>query len=233
MNNQSQKSQKQQNKKKLQQRRSAPQSQRSLVLPKSIMIMPDRFRTHLRYWKSLAFDLGTTSYAAARFQPSGAFDIDPTASGVKPAGFDELAAFYSSYRVSKSKCVVEIVGTASTSAVQVTLLPTNLDPGATPVAAYITSSREQPYAISKMAPSQGGPTTKLSRSMSTQKIFGSPMTKYDDNFSALINSIPVNNWFWVLTLYSLATIPTVTPVLINVFIEIDIDFYDRRFLTRT
>lgn len=231
MNNQSQKSQKQQKQKKLQQRR--PATQRSLALPKSIMIMPDRFRTHLRYWKSLAFDLNSTSFAAVRFQPSGAFDIDPTASGIRPAGFDELSAFYSSYRVSKSACVVEVVCTASTSVVQATLLPTNLDPGATPVASYITSSREQPYAISKMCSSQGGPVTKLSRSMSTQKIFGSPMTKYDDNFSALINSIPVNNWFWVLTLYSLSTIPSVTPILVNVFIEIDIDFYDRRFLTRT
>jgi hypothetical protein len=194
--------------------------------------MPDRYRTHLKYWKALAVDLNSTALQSFRWQPTGAFDIEPLAGGTQPAGYNELAAFYSSYRVHSSKMRVELVNTSPTSVVQATVLPTNLDPGATPAGTYITSSREQPYARSKMVTSQGGPVTVIDNSMTTQRIFGSPMVKFDDNFSALINSIPVNNWFWVLTLYSLTTIPSVTPLLVNIMIEIEIDYYDRRFLNR-
>jgi len=69
--------------------------------------------------------------------------------------------------------------------------------------------------------------------MSTEKIFGSPMVRYDDNFAALVNAIPVNNWFWIVAIYAGAVQSAAEPVFVNIGVDIDIDFYDRAFLNRT
>jgi len=194
-------------------------------------IMPDRLRTTLSWWKMLAFDLSSTGRAAVRFHGSGAFP-DPTSTQI-PAGYAELVAFYSSYRITASRCKIEYVNTSTDSVVQLVLLPTNLDPTASPSADYIVSSSLQPYAKTKMASTQGGPVTRINSSMTTQRIYGNKMTKFDDNFAATVSVNPVNMWFWVLTLYSLVSIPSDTPFLVRVNIDFDIEFYDRRFIVDT
>lgn len=59
------------------------------------------------------------------------------------------------------------------------------------------------------------------------------MTDFDDSFASLVTGIPLNNWFWIVSAYSLATIPSSDPVLVNIYIDIEIEFYDRAFLYRT
>ena len=76
----------------------------------------------------------------------------------------------------------------------------------------------------------GGPLTRIENRMSTEKIFGSPMVKYDDNFAALVNAVPVNNWFWVVTFYVLS--PTTKSIVCNFYCEVDVEFYDRFALSR-
>jgi hypothetical protein len=197
-----------------------------ITIPKSVgTFMPDRLKTTLRFWKSQAIPLTSLTYGSVRFSPSAAFDMDPTVGSATAAGFNELAAIYSSYRVTESSALAEIVNTGDSPCVG-TLLPTNLDPGASPVANWVISSREQPYAVSKTGSLAGGPVCRLTQSMTTQKLFGNPMTKYDDNFAALVTAIPVNNWYWVVTLYVLAVSPQA--IIVNFYMEVEIDFYDRR-----
>jgi len=211
-----------------------PRNDAVLTIPRSVgFVVPDRLRTSLRFWKAPILNFSVLTTQVIRLQPSAAYDIDPSIGGTVPPGFAEMATLYNSYRVRSSRCVVEATNTSATSMLQITLLPTNLDPGGSPTSTYVTSSREQPYATSKSLPPTGGPTVKLSSNMSTEKIFGSPMVRYDDNFAALVNAIPVNNWFWIVAIYAGAVQSAAEPVFVNIGVDIDIDFYDRAFLNRT
>ncbi len=199
--------------------------QTTLSIPKAVgCYMPDRLKTTLRFWKSVAVNLTPTSTAAIRFAPSAAYDIDPTVASAAMVGFAQLAAMYGSYRVHSSYAKVECVNEGDVTT-KVTLVPTNLDPGASPSSNYVISATEQPYAVSRTLSAVGGPITVLENKMSTQKIYGSPMTKYDDNFASLSNTTPNNNWYWVVAFYAMAI--ATKAVICNFYCEVDVDFYDR------
>lgn len=217
--------------KQVQQARKPRRTQTTLSLPKQLSVMPDKYQTTLKFWKAQAIDLNTTSYKTEYFYGSGGFP-DPTAGTVVANSFRELVTFYASYRIRASRIMVEVVNTSPNSVIQASVLPTNLVPD-TSGADYNVAARLQPYAKSKMASSQGGPVTRIKNSMTTQRIYGNPMVKFDDKFGAVGTANPENMWFWVIALYSLAAIPTDTPVLMNVFIDFDIEFYDRRFINDT
>lgn len=204
----------------------------TLRVPNRLTSMPDKFRTNLKYWKAEAIDLSVSTFLTTRFHGSGAFP-DFANLTKTPNQFPQHGAFYSSYRIHGSKIRVELVNTSPNSAVQLTVLPTNLDPGSSPSADYNVDSRLQSYARSKMASTQGGPKTTVTNAMSTARIYGNPMVKFDDNFAAIITTNPLNTWFWVICLYSLAAIPSDTPILMNIFIDFDIEFYDRRVIVDT
>jgi hypothetical protein len=209
--------------------RNQGRGQTTLVVPKQLTAMPDRFRTNLKFWRSKAINLSSSLVRADRYQPSGAYP-DPLDSGTPYNQFGQFAAFYSSYRILSSKIKVELVNTSPDSVVQLTVLPTNLDPGATPTSGYILDMRLQSYAKSRMASAVGGPVTVINHKMSTERIYGNPMVRYDDKFASTIANNPENMWFWVISLYTLALIPSTTPILLNIFIDSEIEFYDRRFV---
>jgi hypothetical protein len=194
--------------------------------------MPDKYRTTLRFWKAY-----TPSLTAAQFwwitrvRPSAAFDIDPDLASSSAAGYNELAALYSSYRVLGSRCQASVVNTSDTPS-ELSLLPLNVDPGASPSSNIALYSKEQPYAKFKMVPTKGGPVTVLDNNISTRRIFGGKMTDFDDNFSALTSTIPNNNWYWMISLYS-QFVGTSSQLHVNVIVDIDVEFYDRKFLQGT
>lgn len=207
--------------------------QTTLSLPRRLTAMPDRFRTNLKFWKAEAIDLGTTSFNTSYLNGSGAFP-DPVNTSVKYNQFTELSNFYSSYKIHSSRIVVELVNTSPNSVVQLTVTPVNLSPAAfLSNADYNVDLRKQSYARSKMGATQGSPVCRIAHSMATQRIFGNPMVWSDDKFTALINVNPENMWFWVIGVYSLTTIVNTTPVLMNVFLDCDIEFYDRRMIVDT
>lgn len=192
------------------------------------LIAPDRVKLNLKWWKSLSFNLSATPTAAARFSPSSAFDPDPLGAN-QPVGFPQWAAMYNSYRVKQSSAEAEIINTGDVPCVT-TLFPSNTDPGASPVAAYVTASRMQSYAVSGTGGLIGAPVQKLTNSISTEKIFGNKMVNTDDNFAALVNTVPVNNWYWVITLYCLAVSPKA--IIVNFLMNIEVEFYDRASLVQ-
>jgi hypothetical protein len=145
-------------------------------------------------------------------------------------GFAQLAALYNSYRVTRSSSKLEVVNTGLVP-ITSTLVSTNTDPGTSPTADYVVASRLQPYAVSKTGALAGGPITVLNNSMATQKMFGSKMVLFDDNFAALVNTIPNNNWYWVCTFYSASTFADAA--IINFFYDVEIEFYDRAVLAES
>lgn len=218
-----------QNKVKKNKRRNNSSRDQMLTIPRGCQaVVPDRLRTRLRFWKSVSINLTVSTVASTRFQPSAAFDLDPTIGSAAAVGFTQLAALYNSYRVRSSSAWAETVNTGTVPIITI-LLPTNVDPGASPSSAYVISSRQQPYAVSETGALVGGPVSRLHNTMSTKKIYGSKMTDVDDNFASLVTSVPNNNWYWVINHYCLAVSPSA--IIMNFYMEIEVDFYDRAFLT--
>jgi hypothetical protein len=201
----------------------------ALRVPRRIgLILPDRYRTGLRYWKSVSTSLAVANSAAFRFSPSNAFDVDPLFGGTNMSGFVELATLYSTYRVIASHIKCETVNPSSTQPVMTYVAPLNVDPGAAPSAAFILSLKEQPYAVSKTATLAGGPICTLDNVMSTERIFGSKSALFDDNFAAPVTGGPTNNWYWVVGLYAFNVIAPA--VFTNITIEVDVEFFNRKDL---
>jgi len=174
--------------------------------------------------------------ASLRYQPSAPFDVDPLLGSTASPGFSELAAIYASCRSIESTLDCEMTPVAQTglvpTAFQGVVVPLNVDPGSTPLVTSIESWTSNPYRLYKMLAQAGGPTTKFKTRMSTEKIYGTKMVWFDDNFASLTSGIPNNNWFWgigVLSDTNSATLPY--QVAVRVSISMVVEFYDRKILS--
>jgi len=193
-------------------------------------IVPPKTRTVLRFWKAELHNLSTASLSSgSRLTPSNVFDVDPLVGGANVAGFAQWAGFYSSYRVLGSRCKVEAMNAGTGIPAELILVPLNQDPTAVPSTSTIIAAKQQPYVKSKMVPMGGGPATSLTCEITTEKIFGSKMVLYDDNFASLTSTGPVNNWYWLYALYTVSANSNNT-FHVNITVDIDVEFYDRRFL---
>jgi len=204
---------------------------RLLVVPKSISIVPDRIFTKLVYEGIATLNVvPPAQYALYRYQPSAAFDPDPLLASASTPGFAEFAAFYSSYRVTVSRIRASYVNPSSALAATTVLIPLNVDPGASSTLATVNSWPDQPYAKSGLVGLMGSPPKVLSNEMSTERIYGSQMVYFDDNFASLVTTIPNNNWFWAIAvIFPLVPASTVA-VSMQYRIEMGVEFYDRKQL---
>jgi len=173
-------------------------------------------------------DFTVSNVRAIRFSPSSAYDVDPLVASTAMSGFAELATLYNSYRVLGSQCKVTFLTTSAANPVNVSLTPTNLDPGASPSSAYVFAAKEQPYAKFGTTGLTGSPPLKLNSSLTTERMYGSRAVLFDDSFAALVTTVPTNNWWWVISAYSYVLDPSLSWV--TIIIETDVEFYDRTFL---
>lgn len=202
-------------------------------LPKTVTsIMPDRFYTTLKFYGYGNLTIPPAAQTkGARYRPTSAFDIDPILGSTATPGFSELAAFYSNYRVTSSSMRLEANNSSTASGALIVLCPLNQDPGASPTDAVVQSWIEQPYAMVKAIGTAGSPAVVISKMMSTEKIFGSKMVYFDDNFQSLVTTNPVNNWYWGIG--AIVPIPAAAAQTINCLIEINIgcEFFSRKILS--
>ena len=198
-----------------------------------ILGMPDRYITKLQYNGLGNLTVPTTGTSVGgRYRPSSAYDVDPLLGSTATPYFSEFAAIYSSYRVVESRFVVKTTAQVNTSGqgVLMVITPLNLDPGASPSGATVNSWLEQPYAKKGMVGTAGSPELVLDQVMSTEKIFGSKMVYFDDNFSSSTAGIPTNNWYWGVGAI-VATAP-ISALIVNVFLSVtmEVEFYNRKQL---
>lgn len=210
------------------------QSNALTKLPRSVTnIVPDRMYTKMffRGYGSLAIPLLSTA-TGARYRPTSAFDVDPLLGSTATPGFSEWAAFYSNYRVTSSRAQFRFNNTSTVQGAMCVLVPLNVDPGASPGVATINTYIENPYCKVKTMGLSGSPSVTLTSSMSTEKIFGSKMVYFDDNFQSLVTTNPTNNWYWAVGVLS-PLAPVGSPQLINVYIDIEmgIEFFSRKILS--
>jgi hypothetical protein len=192
------------------------------------LAFPPRMLSKLQYWTQLGLVLTTNTFANYRFRPTAAFDVDPALGGTSMAGFAELSAFYQTYRVSRSTIKVTLINPSATLPVTLIVLPMNADPTNSFGVANIIASRGNPYALSKTSGTEGSRPPVVVNSMTTKQIFGDAEVLFDHNFTALVSTVPNNNWFWNVCVLSPATIATAVYAIVE--IEVDCEFYDRNFL---
>jgi len=201
-------------------------SNRYVQLPtKNALIVSDRIITRLAYCgiSSLIVPLG--GVAAIRYRPTAVFDVDPVLGSTSVPGFAELAALFFNYRTFMSRIRVRVVsGVAPTSVV---VIPLNADPTGAPSGLTVQSWTSNSFAQYKLVPAQGGPMTNFEISMSTEKIFGSKMVLFDDNFASSVTTIPVNNWFWAIGGINAAG-GLATTCTLSVEIDMGVEFFTRR-----
>jgi len=205
------------------------QSNALLRLPRRVgLIMPDRLYTRLRFYGLGGYNLVAALTASSRYRPSAAYDVDPLIASTATPGFAECAAFYSNYRVTTSTAVVRFVNPSTTVGIQAILVPLNQDPGAVPGAGVIASWPSNPYCKTKVLGCGGSKAETLSCSMSTEKIFGSKMIYFDDNFASLVTGVPANNWWWAVAVIA----PAATTAFVTVEFEINmgVEFFSRKEL---
>jgi len=198
-------------------------------LPKQVgLILPDRYRTNLKFSSGYNLNLTATTNASVRFRPTGLFDVDPLVGGTSLSGFIELAALYSHYRVLSSKIVIRVSNASTQDFVIVRIAPLNADPGASPAAAFFLALSEQPYCKTGICSLAGSPGLTMANTMSTEKIYGSRSVLFDDNFESLTTTVPNNNWYWIVAASSLRVIAQN----VDFFMEItcDAEFYGRNFV---
>lgn len=192
------------------------------------LVFPPRMRMKLKYWTIQPLSLAVNIQANYRLRPSAAFDVDPALGGTAMPGFAEMAAQYATYRVYASKLKVTASNPSATIPVTLFSVPLNADPTNGMSAANVVALSGQPYSKMATMGLLGSPHTVLSNSMTTVRIFGDPAVNYDHNFSSLVTTVPANNWFWCVAVYSGAVIATAITVSFEV--EVDCEFFDRTFL---
>ncbi len=190
---------------------------------------PDRMITTLRFWEQQSPNWSAESFKFFIYRGTSVFDPRVALGGLSADGFDQYALIYNTYRVLKSRILLKMANSAA-GAVPFTLIvvPLNLDPGS-PSGVTVISWANQSYASIKI----GGLTTpcSISSAMTTSRMYGSEAVNVDDNFSSLVSTNPNNNWFWSIGVYSNVSVTATSPVLLDIVVEYDVQFYDRAVLT--
>jgi len=198
-------------------------------LPRTVnVIMPDKLMTRLSYKGVGVFTIAAAAQVfARRWTPTAAYDVDPLLGSTTMVGYTEMAAFYDVYRVAKSSVTARFAN-ITTTPLQAIVIPLNKDPGTTPSAVTVQEWINNAYGKVKLIPNTGGPVTSISSRMSTEKIYGSKMVYFDDNFASATNAIPANNWFWAIAISAAVPVGGATSVIVETDFIIDVEFYSRK-----
>lgn len=199
-----------------------------LTVPRGIFVIPDRIMTELVFWGIKALNIPNTGpVVSVRYRPSSVYDLDPLVANTTTPGFAEYAALYGSYRVFSSTITVASVNPSSTLGYTVVVVPLNNDPGSSPSTSVITSWVGNPYARRALVGYAGSPTVKVRNTMSTERIYGSKMVYFDDNFSSPCTSSPANNWYWAVGLICESTPGAAIVTTFETTLKIRVEFFSR------
>jgi len=203
-----------------------------LVIPKSVkFVMPDRLVTGLLYNLPGNLPIQTTKTSFGyRLRPTSAYDIDPVLGSVAAPGFTELAAIYGSYRVLSSKIRISFANTSTAQSAICVVVPLLIDPGSAPSDADVTSWLSNPYSRHKLCGTAGSPASTISCSMSTEKLYGSKMVYFDDNWAGPTNGTTNNNWYWAFAAVVAAVPASIQTINVCVDVSLEVEFYSRKVL---
>ncbi len=198
-------------------------------------IMSDRTNVHLKVSSLVTFAFLSTSF----YQGYKGNDLVNPGNGTwvnQPAGFIDWMQFYHRFRVLGSKITMQMINdgdNARNRGIWVCVYPTLLSDPSSLSGGYI-NAMAQPYARGRFV---GAPTGQdkvtLVNFISTSKFWGSNVL-FDDNFTGIVDTSPVNQWYWGIVCSGLSDGGTEYPILTFVVtIEYHCILYDRSPVTMT
>lgn len=195
----------------------------SVSIPPSIIGLPDRLVTTLKYCESYTFS-GSASPAAQVWAVNSAFDPNFTGAGHQPSYYDTLQAVYGRYFVESFKVEVELSNHTSTVSVFGTLNYSDVNVSSSTVETLSEAHYALPFVLA--AQSAGGSSKEVKLPwMSSRQLMGSRYLEGDDNMYALVSASPGDIAFGILKL-SADDITTTIVVVAKVKIYMRIIFKD-------
>ncbi len=160
-------------------------------------IVPDRTQVKLEVSTFVTFNFLSASFYATY---KGNDLVNP-GNGTwvnQPAGFIDWMNFYQYFRVTSSRIQLQMVNdgdNARNRGIWIAVYPSRQADVSVLTAGYI-NAKAQPYAVGKFL---GSPTGKdvvtISNAMSTTKFWGYS-AQNDVDFLGLVDTSPVNQWYW-------------------------------------
>jgi len=198
----------------------------TLTLRRPGSIMPDRLKTKLTWsetWQNSNSGNSIHYFFSANSVYAPYVGLGSTAC----QGLDELAQFYSLYRVYASSIRVIVIAANGGEVINTVVFPSvtqsfNIDPD---------EDQEQPYAkFNITGAASGSSKIKLKNFMTTKRMWGRPTLGADDRFYSATNGNPTNRWYWLLGMWNpLSGSSTCKPV-VQVRLTYYVEFSARKFI---
>lgn len=186
--------------------------------------MPARLRTTLRFDKVALMNNVGSNYANIRFEPTYAYDVDPTVGSTAMPGFTELAGVYRKYRVIGFKASLK-VSNAESFPLTLYAGPTNSDPGANTINYnnYLPNKAIKKVVLSAKG---GRDAASINDRVTVANFGGASNLSIEDGYSALTSTAtpPNNNVFYMIGMYSSSNF--VSGVWYTIDLDIELDFYE-------
>jgi hypothetical protein len=154
----------------------------------------------------------------------------------QPAGFIDWMNFYQYFRVVSSRIQLQMVNdgdNARNRGIWIAVYPTRVSDASTLSGGYI-NAKAQPYAVGKFLGSPtGSDVVTVNNSMSTTKFWGYSALN-DVDFLGVVDTAPVNQWYWALAITGLSDGGTEFAILTGVVtISYICQFIERKPITMT
>jgi hypothetical protein len=197
-----------------------------IMIPRALGFAAPRYRCWLRYSTLTQMNNAGFTTTNLRFNPTYAYDINPTIGSTAAPGFNELAGMYRYYRVRASRIKVNFANNEAFNGL-VAVLPVNFDPTQNHSVAITTSYLSQPVCRTKpVGPLTGQSRATITHEASTSQFGGAADYDIADDYSAsTTGTAPINSWFWDV-IFTPGTSTLVSGIFVHVNIDIDIEFFE-------
>lgn len=194
-----------------------------MLIQPSSSIMPDRYRTRLKYVETFTTSNITVTPYTYVLRGNSVFDPDHTGTGHQALGHDQLALFYGKYRV--NGCKLRLTVSMTTSQTQYAPLAVVVhDSLSTSTALSISSAAERPRARMAITNANGEHQAVITRYMSTLKALGRREHSHDEE--ANTTQDPAKEWYWHVLIANTDT-SDVTSATFTVELTYYVDYFNR------
>lgn len=186
--------------------------------------VPKEFDTNLMYTTAQILSTTLSSETNKAFNVNGLYDVDPALGSANVAGFSELMAMYSIYRVIGYSYEVDMVNTQDFP-VLVTLVNTNDSfGGTTGLAGYAGNQYTQQIILA--GKNAGRSAHKFKASHAIQSIVGSGEVELDDQFTGTVGTNPSRLVRLAIGIFAFGNTPS-SGVYYTVRLKMKVRFYQR------
>lgn len=182
-------------------RRARAKASRTTITRTTSVLVPDRYRTKLRYSAVVRAYSADGVPSAYTFRLNSLYDPDFTGIGRQPYGFDQLSAFYNNYVVTGSsiKVVPLPVQDDQRRHIQLTVIPALVS--TPPYASTPWAYREMPYNRTRAVSLDTNtffPSAIIKHYMPVHKLAGVSRTRVlsESGYSSTINDNPAIQLYW-------------------------------------